>query len=417
MQQKDKVETIGIMGPWHSNLGDAAIQEAMMQHIEKYRPNATIVGFSLSPEQTEARHGIKSFPLSWHGEYSDKLQFLWNLRNHSNPKIQKLGKWFTRAPLEVWFWAQAFKSLRGVKMFFISGGGQLDDYWGGPWSHPYTLFKFAVLARLRRAKVYFVSVGAGPLDSPLSRFFDRLALAAASYRSYRDADSRKYVTEVVGFKRNDFVYPDLAFSWQVKEHHYNQASTGTRPIIAIGPMSYFDPRIWPEKDETVYHNYLSKLATFTEWLLENNYTILFITGEAVHDRWAIDDLRHILSERGVSAQNDQIIDEHIETVEDLMSKLATVSAVVASRFHGVLLSLLLHKPVVALSYHRKINELMADTGQSEYCLSIADFQVETLQERFKSLETNSAKASAQISERVSTYQSALNEQYARIFSE
>lgn len=417
MQQQKKAVTIGIMGPWHSNLGDAAIQEAMMQHIRDHRPEATIIGFSLSPEHTEARHGIKSFPLGWYGEYSGKFQFLWNLRNHANPYLQKLGKWLTRAPLEIGLWVQAYKNLHGVEMFFVSGGGQLDDYWGGPWSHPYTLFKYALLAKLRGAKVCFVSVGAGPLDSSLSRFFDRWALTAAAYRSYRDADSRKYVTDVVGFKRNDFVYPDLAFSWQVKDYHYNKVSSETRPIIAIGPMSYFDPRIWPEKDETVYHNYLSKLATFTEWLLENNYTILFITGEAVHDRWAIDDLRHILSERGVSAGNDQIIDEHIETVEDLMSKLATVSIVVASRFHGVLLSLLLHKPVVALSYHRKINELMADTGQSEYCLSIADFQVETLQERFTSLETNSAKASAQISERVSTYQSALNEQYARIFTE
>ncbi|MBK7894890.1 MAG: polysaccharide pyruvyl transferase family protein [Candidatus Promineifilaceae bacterium] len=417
MQQQGKANIIGLIGPWHSNLGDAAIQEAMMQHIKEYRPNATIIGYSLSPEHTEARHGIKSYPLGWHGEYSGKLQSLWNLRNHPNPRVQKLGKWLTRAPLEIGLWVQAFKNLRGVQMFFISGGGQLDDYWGGAWSHPYTLFKYTLLAKLRGAKVCFVSVGAGPLDSPLSRFFDRTALTAANYRSYRDADSRKFITEVVGFKRDDPVYPDLAFSWQVKDHHYNQVSSEDRPIVAIGPMSYFDPRIWPEKDEAVYRDYLSKLATFSEWLLAKNYRILFITGEAVHDRWAIDDLRQILAERGVSAQDDRIIDEHIESVDDLMGKLATVSWVVASRFHGVLLSLLLHKPVLALSYHRKINELMADTGQSQYCLSIADFQVDTLQERFESLEANSEKASAQISERVGTYQAALAEQYKVIFSE
>jgi polysaccharide pyruvyl transferase WcaK-like protein len=181
-------------------------------------------------------------------------------------------------------------------------------------------------------------------------------------------------------------------------------------------MSYFDPRIWPEKDTAVYQDYLGKLATFTAWLLDNDYAILFITGEAIHDRWAIDDLRKILAQRGVTAAEGQIIDEHIETVDELMTKLSSTDIVVASRFHGVLLSLLLHKPVLALSYHKKINELMADVSQGPYCLSIADFEVEVLKERFQTLEASNVEASQQIAQRVGIYQAQLTEQYERIFA-
>jgi polysaccharide pyruvyl transferase WcaK-like protein len=99
-----------------------------------------------------------------------------------------------------------------------------------------------------------------------------------------------------------------------------------------------------------------------------------------------------------------------------MKQLVQTDLVVASRFHGVLLSLRIHKPVLALSYHKKIDELMKDTGQEQYCLSIADFEVEALKERFQTLEANCATASEQIARRVSIYQAQLKEQYERIFA-
>lgn len=41
---------IGLLGPYgYGNLGDAAIQEAMIQNIRQRFPHAQIVGFSLNP--------------------------------------------------------------------------------------------------------------------------------------------------------------------------------------------------------------------------------------------------------------------------------------------------------------------------------------------------------------------------------
>ena len=65
MNNSTKHPTIGILGPFgYGNLGDAAIQQSMIQHIYKFCPDAEIIGFSMNPRDTEARHNIKTFPLT-----------------------------------------------------------------------------------------------------------------------------------------------------------------------------------------------------------------------------------------------------------------------------------------------------------------------------------------------------------------
>lgn len=425
MSKMNGTKKIGILGPFgYGNLGDAAIQEAMLQHVREYIPQAQIYGISLNPEDTEKRHGIPSYPIGrmakdgWLPPGDNEPTFLERLsikfRTHNNGLVRKLGRLFLTIPVELVGLSRASRFLKNFDMFIVSGGGQLDDYWGGPFHHPYTLFVWAFLARRHKIPFYIVSVGAGPLNARMSRLFDKWALSLAKYRSYRDADSKRFVKNIVGFDRNDPVYPDLAHSLKVNIEPQKPASD--KPIIGLGPMTYFDPRIWPESDSVIYSNYLNKLADFTTWLIDEGYKIVLFTGEAVHDRWTVDDLLALLNERGVEPSAGQIIDKQIETLEDLLSQLVKTDMVIASRFHGVLLSLRLHKPVVALSYHKKINELMADTGQADYCLSIADFDVESLKERFKCLEANLSEASSEIAQHISTYQAALAEQYRVIFA-
>jgi polysaccharide pyruvyl transferase WcaK-like protein len=60
------------------------------------------------------------------------------------------------------------------------------------------------------------------------------------------------------------------------------------------------------------------------------------------------------------------------TLPALQTTLATVDAVVASRLHGVLLSHLAQRPVLALSYDWKVDRHMDDLGQSRYRMSIDD---------------------------------------------
>lgn len=423
---------IGLMGPFgFGNLGDGAIQQAMLQNIESYCPEAQVHGFSLNPNDTEKRHGIPSFPICKYGDWAHRQWWQGNGNNKFIVSLDKIhtkiatfpNKWLRRsitiplsALLEVLAWWRAFKTLKGFDALIVSGGGQLDDYWGGPWVHPFTLLMWGFLAKLNGTKYLIVSVGAGPLDRPLSRLFTKATLSLADYRSFRDEDSKKYIERVVGFSKDDPVYPDLAHSLKLTNYLNTPIQTKYRPIVVgIGPMTYFDPRVWPEKDGAIYWGYLTKLASFVSWLIQKQYGILFFTGEALCDRPVIKDLRNILPKNGITYSEGQIIEEPIETVDDLMTQLAMTDLVVASRFHGVLLSQLMNKPVLALSYHPKIDMLMTDTGQSNYCLSIDTFEVDALKERFIALEANRESIKEQLTQRTQKYQAALDEQYQRIF--
>lgn len=422
-----KLRKIGLLGPFgHGNLGDAAIQQAMLQNLRRYHPDAQVLGFSLYPDDTQRRHDIESHPLGrisvggWDDAQAGKskrgrlLRRLYSIYYHRRGQ-SSLVRRLIALPIEIVGVAYASTHLIGMDRMIISGGGQLDDYWGGAFHHPYTLLLSGLLARLRRVPYLFVSQGAAPLNSIFARFFDRWALALASYRSFRDAWSRDFIKKI-GFFRNDPVYPDLAFSLDVSGYQPNPAyRKGFKGVVGIGPMMYFDPRVWPEKDPQIYGSYLSKLATVAAWLIEQNFAILLYTGEAIHDRPVINDLRNLLNRCGVLIAPGQIIEEPIDTVDQLMNQLASVDVVIASRFHGVLLPLLLKKPVLALSYHPKVASLMEDTGLAQYCVSIDDFQIEQVIRLFQDLQANHTQVVEKITERVACFRAALDEQYERLY--
>jgi polysaccharide pyruvyl transferase WcaK-like protein len=423
------VKNIGLMGPWgYENLGDAAIQEAMLQNISKYCPSAKIYGFSLIPEDTEKRHGIISFPISrvaskdkwWQGENPSSLiigltKVANKLKSIPNSLIRKIGLVLIATPLEILALMRAAKQLKDVELLIVSGGGQLDDYFGGAWEQPYTLFVWGILAKLSKTKFFFVSVGAGPINASLSKLFIKAALGLANYRSYRDEDSKKYIAKVVGFRKNDPVHPDLAHSLSVEQYQNKSAQTRSQLIIGINPMSYFDPRVWPEKNPSIYYGYLHKLATFVTWLIQKQYTILFFPGEVFGDVPVIKDLKTILNERGVISVEGQIIEEPIVSLNELMHQLSRTDLVIASRLHSILLSQLLNKPVLSISYHRKIDMLMKDRKQEGYCLPIDRFEVEELQEKFTALEANRKLIKQQLAKRTQDYKTALDKQYELLF--
>ena len=101
---------------------------------------------------------------------------------------------------------------------------------------PYSVFKWSVIAKLCRAKLFFVSVGAGPFYSRMGKRLVRTALSLANFRSYRD-ESTVQRLQAIGFPANkDRVFPDLAFSLPEAVIPGQSANTGRRPIVGLGLM-------------------------------------------------------------------------------------------------------------------------------------------------------------------------------------
>jgi polysaccharide pyruvyl transferase WcaK-like protein len=81
------------------------------------------------------------------------------------------------------------------------------------------------------------------------------------------------------------------------------------------------------------------------------------------------------------------------------------------------MSLLLGKPVVAISFHHKCSSLMTDMGLSEYCQDINWIKADALIAKFEALVQHADEVARMIAQRVEEARSTLDEQYEALFDE
>src|SRR5260370_22031622 len=98
--------------------------------------------------------------------------------------------------MELLRWCKAVATLRNVNMLVMTGTGMLGDFGIGPLGLHYQILKRSIVAKLRGARLLFVSVGAGPIAHPLSRWIVKRAISLADYRSYRDPFSKEYLARI-----------------------------------------------------------------------------------------------------------------------------------------------------------------------------------------------------------------------------
>lgn len=181
--------------------------------------------------------------------------------------------------------------------------------------------------------------------------------------------------------------------------------------MGINPFPHYYHFYSPQSDRSKYLSYLERLSSFIAWLLENGYPVLLFPTQIRADTLVIQDVMELLAGRGIQASADRLLVPRIETVEELMEQLASLDLVVATRFHGILLPFLLHKPVLGISNHHKMSDLMMAMGQGEYLLDIERFDLESIIQRFQALEASAEAVKARIDERVKVFRKALEYQY------
>ena len=180
-------------------------------------------------------------------------------------------------------------------------------------------------------------------------------------------------------------------------------------------MNYYNRLGRSGKDETIYRDYLGRIASFVVRLLERGCAVRVLIGDFVWDQGVRGDLRKELEERGYSYKDGRIIDEPASSVDELLSQLASVDVVVSSRYHNVLLGLVLGKPAIAVSYHEKFQPLMDGLGLQEFCMDIEQFDVEELIKKVFKLIEDAPVIRSQTASKTESYRAALDEQYIRIF--
>lgn len=433
---------IGVFGHvGNGNLGDEAIMSAVIQSIKHRCPGAEIVGFTLNPKDTRERHKIAAVPIRRIGKIKENATFLrpsqagdqkyqqsfekllsqikTNIKNISLlyaflKKLQKSWHALQASVKELRFVFQCYRNIKGIDFLIIAGSHQLIDcIAGGAWGHPYTLFKWVLVAKMVKTKVAFMSVGAGPVQSLLGKFFIKNALLLGSYRSYRDEVSRKCV-EKLGVSGHGAVFPDLVFGLCLKSASHHIPSI-TRSIVGINPVPFKDPQYWLGSSDRGYDIYIRKLADFALWVMEKDYKLLFFPTQLRLDPQVIEDIRILINQNKILDTEQDVIDYPVHSMHDLVSAICMTDIVVATRFHGIAIPYLLNKPVMGIAYHEKTVELMRQLGQAEYTLDILQFGLEAMQAKFVALESRKAAIKEEIAQRISAHRDALEVQYERVF--
>ncbi len=407
-----KPTTVSFFGNFGThNLGNEYTLQAIIHNARRHLPGASVNCICSNPQEASAEHDVPAFPISPRLAPAPPLTAQ---RARNVPIVRFLRRLFVRLPLELLQWLKAFRTLRGTSMLVMTGTGMLGDFGIRPLGLHYEILKWSIVAKLRRSKLLFVSVGAGPIDHPLSRWIVRLAISMADYRSYRDRFSKSYLAGIGFDSQSDLVYPDLAFSLPPETNGAAKLAGSSR-VVGLGLMDYYGKSCSPQHGQSTYRDYIDKVTSFVAWLLDREYSVRLLVGDLAYDKRVKGDVIATLQERGVKYREGQVIDEPISSVEQLIAQLAATDMVVASRFHNIVLALMLNKPVVALSYHEKIASLMAGMGMAEYCQSIDPLDLGRLTERFIQLERNRDLLKPLIARRVEDYRRALDDQYALIF--
>ncbi len=400
---RSKICFFGIFGS--GNLGNEATLCAILSNLRRIVPNAEIVCICSGPQETAAEYGISAFPI--------KEKPLPPLKN---PLLRALRRLFVGIPMEFYRWYRAISILKDAEMLVMTGTGMLGDFGIGPTNLHYEIVKWSLAAKLCRCKLLFVSVGVGPIRHRVSRILVKTALRLADYRSYRDTFSKDYLEGLHFDTKNDFVCPDLAFSLPKTIIPPDLAKDRPGTVVGVGIMTYHNRSNSGEADDSVYRAYISKLSLLVSWLLDQGYIVRLLIGDAVYDERVRQDLRVSLEGHGIQYREGKIVDDPASSVNDVLSQLAATDTVIASRFHNVLLALLLGKPVVAISYHEKVDALMADLGLADFCQDIENIDLDKLIKQFTTIEQAAGILKPQIAQKAAAHRGALEVQYDRIFS-
>jgi polysaccharide pyruvyl transferase WcaK-like protein len=401
------------------NLGDDAIIESITQNIRRRWPDATIVAISMNPEDTERRHGIPSYPMRRH---------TWSLGYNSfRPETSSangrgLLHWIrtTRNPLirlprallgEIAFLIISRSKIKDFDVMVLGGGGQLTDR-SGPWSFPYAILAWFLLAKSAGMKCVVLNTGAGPLINPVSKILTVRALFAAEYVSFRDEESQALARKI-GYTGPSYVYPDNVYGLEISSIPRSSSKRLEQPVVGIAPMPYpVDPPFDNKKDKVIYEQLVAKLATFASLLSRRSYPLTVFGTDIGVDPLAIEDLRiKLQQDYGIATPSY----EPIESLEDVFLRLSAFDYVITCRFHGVVFAHLLNKPVLAIAHHPKVTDLMNALGLSKYCVDIRTFDPYLLADTFDCLVNDRDEVRSRMASTLKANKSRLQAQFDELW--
>ncbi|MDB5047964.1 MAG: hypothetical protein JWO30_1035 [Fibrobacteres bacterium] len=353
---------IGLLGPYASaNLGDTSVQVAVMDTLKERLGPVRFLGISTNPADVARTHGISAIALSGEQPRIDPVGADGPETGMASGDEGNGGSGFSPwLPRRLDSLRRIHRTTASLDLLIISGSGQIDDFWGGAWGHPFRMLAWSASARRQRVPVAVLGVGVDELHTRLGAWFSIRALHFAQFRAFRDKGSLDRLLGL-GLKAPSMVCPDPAFGLKPPAP---LPGSGSRPPYAI--VSPIARDAWPGAEDGVYENYLHTLAKVSEHLLEKGLDLRFACSQTRMDVPIVERIKKKMT----AAAAGKCLLEPIVSVEDYLRAAGPAEVVIASRLHAAILAFVAGAPVITLADTRKVRVLMQDMQLQEFSLDL-----------------------------------------------
>jgi len=222
--------------------------------------------------------------------------------------------------------------IRGVvtSNFVISGGGGLLQDRTSSRSLYYYL-SILILAKIFKKKAFIIGQGIGPINRNINRILTKITLNKCDLISVRDGASKKLLEEI-GVKKEIFVTQDLSFLYEI-EFLKNDLSHTQYNILQV------------KGRENIDIEEMADIARLMHDKTKEEIVILPFFRD-VDEPFA----REIEKRTGFKV----LVKDNVDEVLTIMN---SAHIIVGMRYHSLLFSILLQKPVLPIFYDNKMRNL------------------------------------------------------------
>lgn len=406
-QPQRRIVLFGLFGV--GNLGNDATLWVTLDHLRRRQPNAEVACVcpvlpSFAQDHDAARLDLD--PLPPRGR--------WRIGNETIRNAYLALATLLTEPLRR---RRVRRQLGHADKLVVVGTGALDDFGEMPWGMPAWILRWCRAAHRAGAEVRLLSVGVGPIHGRMNRLLMHRAIRAADARSFRDEVSVDYVARHGMAKRDDAVVPDLVFAFPTEWVPLCRSPVSPPRVVGVGLMGYYGWSNDKSRGGGIFREYIEKMTLLVRWLLDQGYTVRLLIGELRTDDVAIADVLRGLGMESAADRDSRLISRPIDSIRSLLNEIAQTDIVIASRFHNVVCSLALSRPVVSIGYAGKFEALMRDMGLGDYCQGIETLEIDRLQQQFLRLAKEHAGAVEVIRQRSRQYRQRLDALYDSAFGD
>ncbi|MFM7469482.1 MAG: polysaccharide pyruvyl transferase family protein [Vampirovibrionales bacterium] len=259
-----------------------------------------------------------------------------------------------------WHLTQVIGTLLRCRTFLSGGGGLLQDatgsgsivYYGG----------LCLLAKLLGKQVWMVFQGLGPVQTPWLRWFTGAILRSCDKILFRDPESMKLASTLAGCKLPMHLVPDSV--WGAKAlgllpQWEKVCSTSNTVLDATKDPSYrlgVSLREWHTLDDTTLRTLARSILSTAQAQKVSHLHVVGLSFQACQDMPMLQALEaHLQTYQPTLAPAMALTYTYAQ--DTLLKELPTLHALVAMRFHALVLGLVCKLPMGILPYAPKLSSL------------------------------------------------------------